>query len=71
MKKQTRVQSALESATQTVIGLGISFAIQVVLYPMLNIAVTFKQNILITAVFFCASLIRQYLIRRFFNKCKK
>ena len=71
MKKQTRVQSAFESATQTVIGLGISFGIQVVLYPMLKIPVTFEQNILITSVFFCASLIRQYLIRRFFNKCKK
>lgn len=70
MKKQTRIQSAFESATQTVIGLAISFGIQVVLYPILNIPVTFKQNVLITAVFFCASLLRQYFIRRFFNKCK-
>jgi len=70
MKKQTKIQSALESILQTVVGLGISFGIQVVLYPLLKIPVTFEQNILITSVFFCASLIRQYFIRRFFNKCK-
>jgi hypothetical protein len=71
MKKQTKIQSMLESISQTVIGLGVSFGIQVILYPLLKIPVTFEQNILITSVFFCASLIRQYLIRRFFNKCKK
>jgi hypothetical protein len=71
MKKQTRAQSALESIAQTMIGLAISFTIQVILYPLLKIPVTFKQNILITSVFFCSSLIRQYFIRRFFNKCKK
>jgi len=70
MKKQTKIQSALESISQTVVGLGISFGIQVVLYPLLNIPVTVKQNILITSVFFFASLIRQYVIRRYFNKCK-
>lgn len=71
MKKQTRVQSAMESIAQTMTGLAISFGIQVILYPLLKIPVTFKQNILITSVFFCSSLIRQYFIRRFFNKCKK
>jgi hypothetical protein len=70
MKKQTRYHSVLESLSQTVVGLGMSFGIQALLYPLLNIPVTFEQNILITSVFFCASLIRQYFIRRFFNKCK-
>jgi hypothetical protein len=71
MKKQTRFQSMLESISQTLVGLAISFGIQAVLYPLLKIPVTFEQNIIITSVFFSASLIRQYFIRRFFNKCKK
>jgi hypothetical protein len=71
MKKQTRYQSMLESISQTVIGLAISFGIQAILYPILNIPVTFQQNIIITSVFFFASLLRQYFIRRFFNKCNK
>lgn len=71
MKKQSREQSILESLAQTTVGLGMSFGIQALLYPLLHIPVTMQQNILITSVFFCASLIRQYFIRRFFNKCKK
>jgi len=66
--KQSKKHSAIESITNVVIGLITSFLIQLVLYPMLNIPVSFSQNIIITFVFFVASFIRGYLIRRFFNK---
>jgi high-affinity Fe2+/Pb2+ permease len=65
--KQTKKQSIIESITQTVIGLVTSFLIQLVIYPILNIPVTFSQNLIITFVFFLASILRGYLIRRFFN----
>lgn len=65
---QTKKQSAVESFVNIVIGLVTSFLIQLVLYPMLNIPVTFGQNIIITLVFFVVSFIRGYLIRRFYNK---
>jgi len=65
--KQTKKQSIVESITQTVIGLVTSFLIQLVIYPILNIPVTFSQNLIITFVFFLASILRGYLIRRFFN----
>ena len=65
--KQTKKQSIVESITQTVIGLITSFLIQLVIYPILNIPVTFSQNLIITFVFFLASIFRGYLIRRFFN----
>jgi hypothetical protein len=65
--KQTKRQSIVESITQTVIGLVTSFLIQLVIYPILNIPVTFSQNLIITFVFFLASILRGYLIRRFFN----
>jgi len=67
---QTKKQSAIESATQTVIGLGTSILIQVILYPLMGIPVTFSQNIIITLVFFIVSILRGYVIRRFFNKTK-
>jgi hypothetical protein len=67
---QSRIHSIIESITQTVIGLATSFIIQVILYPLLGIPVTFKQNIIITAVFFVVSIIRGYLVRRLFNKRK-
>jgi uncharacterized protein YacL len=66
--KQSKKHSAIESIINVIIGLLTSFLIQLVLYPLLNIPVTFSQNIIITLVFFVASFIRGYLIRRFFNK---
>jgi high-affinity Fe2+/Pb2+ permease len=65
--KQTKKQSIVESITQTVIGLVTSFLIQLIIYPILNIPVTFSQNLIITFVFFLASILRGYVIRRFFN----
>jgi len=66
--EQNKIQSFLESIVQTIIGLGVSFCIQLVIYPLMNISVSFGQNIIITSVFFVASIIRGYFIRRFFNK---
>jgi len=65
---QTKRKSFFESIIQTVIGLATSLIIQLMLYPVLNIPVTFTQNIIITAVFFIVSIIRGYLVRRLFNK---
>jgi len=66
--KQTKKQSLIESIVQTIIGLGTSFVIQLILYPIMNIPVSLSQNIIITAVFFAASIIRGYFVRRIFNK---
>jgi uncharacterized protein YacL len=65
---QTKKQSAIESIANIIVGLLTSFLIQLWIYPLLNIPVTFSQNIIITIVFFLASFIRGYLIRRYFNK---
>jgi hypothetical protein len=65
--KQNKKQSIIESITQTLAGLIVSLCIQLVIYPLLNIEVTFSQNLIITFVFFIASIIRGYIIRRIFN----
>jgi hypothetical protein len=70
MKPQSKILSFFESISQTVIGLIISIVIQLILYPMLKIDVSFKQNLVITFVFFFASIVRGYFIRRFFNKIR-
>jgi uncharacterized protein YacL len=64
---QTKKQSAFESVVNIVIGLITSFLIQLVIYPLLNIPVSLNQNIIITIVFFIASFIRGYFVRRYFN----
>lgn len=65
---QTKKHSIIESITQTIIGLGTSILIQVILYPIMGIPVTFSQNLIITTVFFIVSIIRGYLIRRWFSQ---
>lgn len=65
---QTKKQSAIESIANIIVGLLTSFLIQLWIYPLLNIPVTFGQNVIITIVFFLASFIRGYFVRRYFNK---
>lgn len=66
--KQSKQKSLIESITQTIIGLCTSILIQVILYPMMGIPVTFSQNIIITVVFFFVSIIRGFFVRRIFEK---
>lgn len=68
---QTKLMSIIEAVSNTVIGLVTSFCIQLVIYPALNITVTISQNALITLVFFIASIVRGYVVRRMFNQIKK
>ncbi len=66
--RQNKRKSLIETLVQTVLGLFVSFIIQIFIYPILDIPVTINQNIIITIVFFIASVLRGYLIRRIFNK---
>lgn len=65
---QTKKGSIIEAVSGTVIGLLTSFGIQLVIYPALDIEVRIDQNIIITFVFFFASIVRGYFVRRLFNK---
>ena len=67
---QTKKQSIIEAVSGTVIGLVTSFLIQIVIYPILDIPVSIGQNVIITLVFFVASIVRGYLVRRLFNMIK-
>lgn len=67
---QTRLSSVIESITNLAAGMAVSIVIQLVVYPIMDIPVTFKQNIIITLVFTVASLFRSYIIRRIFNGLK-
>ncbi len=68
--KQSKKHSLIESIANVVVGLVISFLIQLIIYPALNIKVSINQNLFITMVFFLASFFRGYVIRRIFNNLK-
>jgi hypothetical protein len=67
---QKKTLSIIEAATNTIVGLAVSFGIQLILYPLLEIPVTIGENLIITAVFFVASFFRGYILRRIFTKIK-
>lgn len=68
--KQTKQKSFIESVIQTIIGLGTSILIQIIIYPIMGIPVTFSQNLIITIVFFAVSIVRGYFVRRIFDSMK-
>jgi hypothetical protein len=64
---QTRVQSAIEAAANTAIGYGVALLSQLVLFPLFGIHVSVSTNLAIGAWFTAISLIRGYVLRRWFN----
>lgn len=67
---QSKKQSLMESITNVAIGYSISLASQLIIFPLFDIHIQLKDNILIGAWFTVISIIRSYVIRRVFNKCK-
>lgn len=68
---QAKKYSLIEAVTNTTTGLFVSFGIQLLIYPALNIPVRIEQNVIITFVFTIASIGRGYIVRRIFNRIRK
>lgn len=68
---QTKKQSIVESITNTAVGYGISLMSLFLIFPVLGIASSPRKNIAISAYFTVISILRGYVLRRFFNKKHK
>ena len=68
---QTKFQSLLESFINILIGYFTALLSQILIFPLFNIYVSTQDNLLIGFYFTIISLIRSYLIRRYFNKKSK
>jgi len=62
---QTRAESLVETLLNTLVGLLINLAGQYVIFPVLGIAVTHSEHLLITVFFTLLSIARGYGMRRF------
>jgi hypothetical protein len=62
--------SMIEVATNIVIGLVVSFISQIAIFKLYDIHISVTQNVEITIWFTVISIIRSYLIRRWFNSMK-
>ncbi len=67
---QSRRMSMIEVATNIAIGLVVSFISQIVIFKLYDIHISVTQNIEITIWFTVISIIRSYLVRRWFNSMK-
>ncbi len=65
---QSKLDSLSEAIFNTFIGFVIAFISQLVFFPIVGIEVTLAQNFILTVLFTLVSIIRGYIIRRYFNK---
>ena len=71
MTKQSKKHSVLETITNTIVGLVVSYAVQRLIFPLYGIKISENTNLQITFIFFVASFGRSYFLRRIFNKLHK
>lgn len=67
---QTKKQSLTEAITNTGVGFAISLLSIFIIFPVFEIESTPMKNVGITAYFTVVSIVRGYVLRRFFNRKK-
>lgn len=65
---QSKKMSALESVFNVMVGFGIAFLTQLVVFPIFDIHAPFETHVMISTIFTVVSLVRSYVLRRIFNK---
>lgn len=65
---QTKRSSFVEAVINTIIGYFISLIVQLLAYPAFGHSFTLGQNLGLGVVFATVSLVRGYVIRRWFNQ---
>lgn len=64
---QTKLGSFIEALFNVVIGFGVALFSQIIVFPLVGIHVPIETNLEIGAWFTLISIIRSYVIRRWFN----
>jgi hypothetical protein len=67
---QTKKESFIESASNTAVGFLVSYASTFLIFPLMGFNSSGTQNLIITIYFTLVSILRGYVIRRYFNKKK-
>jgi hypothetical protein len=65
--QQTKIGSFIESLMNIAIGYGVALLSQIAIFPLFGIHVPLSTNLWIGAWFTVISLMRSYVIRRWFN----
>ncbi len=66
-KRQSRRKSLAEAIASSLIGFGISVAVQAYIFPFFGVHVALSTNIALVLIFTVVSIVRSYCVRRFFE----
>ena len=64
---QSKKQSLIESLTSTTIGVIIGIVLNLTILPIFGYPVSLSDSLWISVIFTIVSIIRSYIIRRWFN----
>ena len=64
---QSRLMSLLEALTNVVVGFWLAVIVQILVFPLFGLSVSFGQNLAIATLFTGVSLMRGYVLRRLFE----
>lgn len=67
---QTKTQSLIEAGANVLVGYLVALLSQLLVFPLFGIHVPFSSNLAIGAWFTVISLVRSYVLRRWFNGLK-
>lgn len=65
---QSKLQSFLEANTNTFIGFGVSFVLAYTVLPFYGVEQSVMVSFEITLIYTVVSVVRNYVVRRFFNR---
>lgn len=65
---QSKKMSLLETWMSTVVGFGLSFLVQISIFPLYGIHIPLSSDFQIVVIFTVASILRGYCVRRYFNQ---
>ena len=64
---QSKIESLIESIINTSLGFLVALITQILIYPVFDIEVSFGDQTLLALIFTSVSLVRGYIVRRYFN----
>lgn len=67
---QSRTQSAIEAVANVLVGYLVALISQILVFPLFGIDIPFTSDLAIGAWFTVISLVRSYVLRRWFNGLK-
>lgn len=68
---QSRRFSALEAVTNVIVGYGVNFAANLIIFPQYGWELSLTTNLEIGAIYTVISLARSYVLRRIYNRIRK